>query len=329
MLSYSVEPSTTRAKLDYWNRAMREVFRSTWNVRPDRPTDFHMQMKAVPFGNMVLSHATLSQTRLSNNPQTTGTDTGHPYSIYTVNRRQFVSTGGSSFVLEPGDFTLVDSAMASTMNTDEPYTTIGLTVPADFLRRHVPNPEKAVGMRFSGNAGLTKTVSYMLLTMWELAESGALSDIGSKVAGNLLEIFSACCYMSIKDGAVKSSGADIRRRQVKQLIDNELRNPGLTIGDLARELGVSSRYMQMLFATENCTVSRYIRQQRLEGCRQQLADPAWREHSITEIAFSWGFNNSTHFARAFREQFGISAREFRKRALHDGHALDFSRDLDD
>lgn len=329
MLSYSIEPSTTRAKLDYWNRAMREVFRSTWSVQPGRPTDFHMMMKAVPFGNMVLSQATLSQTQLSNCPEPAAEDAEHPYSLYTVNRRQHVIIGGNNFVLEPGDFTLVDSAMASMMNTSEPYTTIGLTVPAGFLRRHVPAPEKAVGLRFSGSTGLTKTISYMLLAMWELAESGALTEIGSKVAGNLLEIFSACCYMSCHEPGVESSNTDARRRQIKQLIDNELRNPGLTIGDLARELGVSSRYMQMLFAKEDCTVSRYIRRQRLEGCRQQLSDPAWRNHSITEIAFSWGFNNSTHFARAFKDQFGISARDFRKRALHDIHGLDFSDDLDD
>ena len=81
---------------------------------------------------------------------------------------------------------------------------------------------------------------------------------------------------------------------------------------------------QALFAEEDDTVSSYIRRERLEGCRRQLADPQWQEHSITEIAFSWGFNNAAHFARAFRGQFGMSARDFRKRALAGQRALENS-----
>ncbi|MEE8428524.1 MAG: helix-turn-helix domain-containing protein, partial [Gammaproteobacteria bacterium] len=53
----------------------------------------------------------------------------------------------------------------------------------------------------------------------------------------------------------------------------------------------------------------------LEGCKRQLADSTWLNHSITEIAFNWGFNSSAHFSRVFKEQYGINAREYRKQAL--------------
>ena len=35
---------------------------------------------------------------------------------------------------------------------------------------------------------------------------------------------------------------------------------------------------------------------------------------ITEIAFRWGFNDSAHFSKAFRAEFGQSPRAYR--ALH-------------
>lgn len=322
MLSYTVEPRRMAARVDYWNQAMREVFRSTWNVNPVRPADFHMSMKAVPIGGMVLSQASLSQATISNRPEQADHGAEHPYYIYIVNRRQHVTTAGREFDLLPGDFTLADSAQHSAMVTEQPYTTIALTVPASLLRRHLPAPEEAVGIRFSGRDGLARTISIMLVSMWKLAERDGLREVGVKLATNLLEIFSTCCHLQGCCRPLPAPGSSARRGRIKSLIGDALRDPELTVENLARELGVSPRYLQILFAEENDTVSSYIRRQRLEGCRRQLADPIWRERSITEIAFSWGFNNAAHFARVFRAEFGMSARDFRKRVLAGQQALE-------
>lgn len=37
--------------------------------------------------------------------------------------------------------------------------------------------------------------------------------------------------------------------------------------------------------------------------------------TITDIAFSWGFNNGAHFSRVFREHTGLSPSDFRAAAL--------------
>jgi AraC family transcriptional activator of tynA and feaB len=48
-------------------------------------------------------------------------------------------------------------------------------------------------------------------------------------------------------------------------------------------------------------------------CPRQLADQRWRGHSISDIAFGWGFNSAPHFSRSFRERYGASPREYRLR----------------
>jgi len=211
--------------------------------------------------------------------------------------------------------TVADSAMAATMITDEPYTTIGLTVPASVLRHYLPEPEKAVGVRFSGKAGLSKVVSYMLLTMWEYAEADNFDEIGTELAHNLLGILSTCCRVNGGEPEEESSDTKAKRERIKRIIDQNLHKPDLCVGELARQLGFSVRYVQRLFSQEEYTVSEYVRRQRLAGCKKQLADPAWMNHSITEIAFNWGFNSSAHFARVFKAQYGINAREFRSQAF--------------
>lgn len=315
MLTYNIDAGASKAKKGYLHSAMQEAFGHNWDVNPVQPSNFQMVIKSVSLGDMSLSKATLSQAHVTNTSNLSRETPDHAYNIYIMNRRQKVVTNNKSVILDPGDVMVTDSATATTISTNEPYTTIGLTVPSNILRRYIPEPEKAVGLRFSGKTGFSKVVSYMLLTMWEYAESDGLTDVGTDLANNLLGILSSCCYMNCILFNEQNADLIAKRDKIKQVIDHNLHNPDLCVGELAKQFGFSIRYIQRLFSEEDYTVSKYIRRQRLEGCKKQLADPAWLNHSITEIAFNWGFNSSAHFARVFKEQYGINAREYRKQAL--------------
>lgn len=69
-----------------------------------------------------------------------------------------------------------------------------------------------------------------------------------------------------------------------------------------RRDGCGKGNLHKLFRDEAETLGEYIWQARLA-------------RSITEIAFSWGFNISPHFSRVFKERYGLSPRGFRMRAL--------------
>jgi AraC-like DNA-binding protein len=99
-----------------------------------------------------------------------------------------------------------------------------------------------------------------------------------------------------------------------QTIETLLPDPDLSLRRVADEEGVSPRYVQKLFASADETFSHYLRTRRLERCRTDLASPQHARLSISEICFRWGFNGSAHFSRAFRDQYGVSPREFRQGA---------------
>lgn len=313
MLTYTIGAGTTAQRSDV-HHAMQEVFGHNWDVNPVRPADFRMVIKSVPFGQMNLSQTTLSQAQVTNKAQPSNNTPDRPYNIYISNRRQKLVTKDKAIILEPGDVTVADSATEVTMTTQEPYTTIGLTVPASLLHKHITEPEKAVGVRFSGKMGFSKIVSCMLLTMWEYADSENFNDIGTELADNLLGMLSVCCNMNCLNPEEWDAGIMAKRDKIKKMINQNLHNPELCVSELAKQFGFSIRYIQRLFSEEDYTISEYIKRQRLEGCKRQLVDPAWLNHSITEIAFNWGFNSSAHFARVFKEQYGINARECRKQA---------------
>jgi AraC-like DNA-binding protein len=74
---------------------------------------------------------------------------------------------------------------------------------------------------------------------------------------------------------------------------------------------VSTRYLHRLFADEGSTVSGWIRQRRLEGCRRDLADPSRCDETVTSIGSRWGLTSSAHLSRLFREAYGVSPTEYR------------------
>jgi AraC-like DNA-binding protein len=315
MHSYTTERHRAGAKLGYSNEVLREVFRSPWELQPAVPLEqFLLTIRSARFGDLALTHSSLSQVRIKNEEAGGPRRGEYPYSIYMVDRRQGIAMEHTQAVLQPGDFTLVDSARPAAMLTEQAYNTVALIVPRDILREYVPAPDLAVGQRFSGSLGLSRTASIMLGSLWSLAESGQIAEVGTKLARSFLELFAVCCHVECGGLPTESSPIQARRAQVKRFIEDHLRDPELAVEAIAEHFGVSTRSLQMLFAAERETVSGYIRRKRLAGCHTQLVDPLWRHRGITEIAFAWGFNDATHFARAFREQFGMSAREFRLRS---------------
>jgi AraC-like DNA-binding protein len=58
----------------------------------------------------------------------------------------------------------------------------------------------------------------------------------------------------------------------------------------------------------------------LARCRRDLADLGLRRHSITSIAYRWGYAEASSFSRAFRAAYGISPRRYRQACYDDADA---------
>lgn len=96
-------------------------------------------------------------------------------------------------------------------------------------------------------------------------------------------------------------------------IAERLADPGLAAPAIAHALKMSVRHLNRLFATRQTTVSEWIWSQRLARAHDDLG--RGRCQSIAEVAFRWGFVNQGHFARRFKERYGITPTEHRRRPL--------------
>jgi AraC-like DNA-binding protein len=223
---------------------------------------------------------------------------------------------GQEAHLAEGDFTLCDSAAPHSFSVDDCSTVIMLRVDGATLKEHLPTPERFCGLRLRHEVGLTAPMSAMVEKLDARLEGGFSSVYDASVARHLLEMMAMSYAIGFDELPGLSAVIKGRQAEVVRHIEDRLRDPRLSPASVAEGLRISPRYLRTVFAGTGEKVSAYIIRRRLEECAKQIRNPAWAGHTLTEIAFAWGFNSAAHFTRTFHEQFGMAPREYRRVAQH-------------
>jgi AraC family transcriptional activator of tynA and feaB len=92
---------------------------------------------------------------------------------------------------------------------------------------------------------------------------------------------------------------------------NNLHYPKLSPHFVAEHLGISVRTLHLRFENLGQTFGSWLLENRLYACGNALRDPFQLTQSISKIAYSHGFNDLSHFNKAFRARFGVSPGEWR------------------
>ncbi|MEO3816736.1 helix-turn-helix transcriptional regulator [Plantactinospora sp. B24E8] len=100
--------------------------------------------------------------------------------------------------------------------------------------------------------------------------------------------------------------------RIRSFVQHHLGDPRLTPGSIAAAHHISTSYLHRLFQEDDdLTVSAWIRQQRLERPRRDLADPVFGTEPVSRIAARWGFTHAATFSRALRDAYGLPPRDYR------------------
>jgi AraC-like DNA-binding protein len=94
---------------------------------------------------------------------------------------------------------------------------------------------------------------------------------------------------------------------IQRAVDLLEAEPGLpwTVGDLARQAGLSTRALQYGFATRTgLSPMAYLRQVRLQRADADLRAADAADRGVAGIASRWGFTNFGRFAAAYRARYG-------------------------
>jgi AraC-like DNA-binding protein len=219
---------------------------------------------------------------------------------------------GLSSALRVGDFVITTGTHPYNWEFRDDFSTFSIRFPQSFvdlpeaaLRPVLGRPVPALsrfGSRLSPFVAAVTTEDSLL---W--------GPLGARVARNLIDLFATALCEAVSESPLPRSVLSFMK--ITEHIGRRLGEPGLDTAAIARAHHLSARHLQAVFAEQGTTVTGWIRERRLAGCRRDLAEPALRELLIGDIAARWGYRDQAYFSRLFRRSFGETPSEWRARAM--------------
>ena len=175
-----------------------------------------------------------------------------------------------------------------------------MKVPSKLLKQHISHPENHTASVFDGNTGIGKLLSQNMVLLGQELLNGHLNPQQATYYNDfLLQLFAQVVKQD--ERVLLSDDTSVRQAQllkIQNFIACNLSHSELNPQYVATACGISVRYLHSLFQGLDNTFTRYVQQQRLQAAYQCLQ--AQPERSVSDIVYSCGFNDQSHFTRLFK-----------------------------
>ncbi|MGC2774803.1 MAG: acetamidase/formamidase family protein [Bradyrhizobium sp.] len=237
-----------------------------------------------------------------------------PIALLAIEDGAVLRSGDSHRIVPAGHLMLLPRTGDWSIAFQRDLRAIVLAVTTEALHGRISGKLKFAKPQVVAPSGLADVVCRTIEATARALET--LSDAEwSTVAQSLVDLLLTLAHQQAapaSDSGSSATQAAILHR-ICQTIERRLEDAELTPASVAQTEGISERYLQKLFESAGDNFSHYVRERRLQRAWTDLSNPAETNHSISEIAYRYGFADSAHFSRSFRTRFGLSPREFRQR----------------
>jgi len=107
------------------------------------------------------------------------------------------------------------------------------------------------------------------------------------------------------------AGREASALEIVRRIGTGFTRPSFGPAEVARAMGLSSRYVNELMQETGVSFAERVMELRLQKARGLLAAPPRTAMRVSDIAYACGFNEVSYFNRCFRRRFGASPTQMR------------------
>lgn len=236
-----------------------------------------------------------------------GNGDGHVMVGLQLRGLSFIEQGEAKLRLTPGQIALVDSGKPFNLHFPDLIERRLVLVPRSLLGPSLDvSSRNATPHIIKCDNGAAQVARDALLRLTDMS-----CDWSDQDCSLMMQALVHLLRISLDDRAISApvsrlTLADIRTEMQARLSDERL-NPAT----IARSFGISVRSLYRLFAQKRLSFSQLLLELRLDHARTRIENDA--AQSLTAIALESGLNDSAHFSRAYRAQFGEAPSQTRAR----------------
>ncbi|MFH0474743.1 transcriptional regulator FeaR [Kluyvera ascorbata] len=269
--------------------------------------DFHGEIDTSYAGSLKLSTVTTRNVNLFRTRQEirSGNDTWF-YTVFQLAGQADIEQDDRQVKLQTGDMTLIDASRPCSIFWQQTSRQVSLLLPRQLLENQLRGSGISVATR------LDKSLPMVQLSQRLLHESMSSPQLSASESEAALDAMVCLLRPMLHQREVAPSRREKQFQKIMTLIDDAIQEEHLRPEWLADETGMSVRSLYRLFADKGLVVAQYIKNRRLDLCAQAL-QRAPDDEKLAGIGYRWGFSDHSHFSTAFKQRFGISPGEYRKR----------------
>jgi AraC family transcriptional regulator, positive regulator of tynA and feaB len=304
---WSTEQTQPGNALSYWKDVICENLLDL-QIDSARRADFHGQIAKCSLGPLTANFIAVSQQRVWRSRHGGRRARDAMFHLIHVRRGvQFVEHCGRNLKLEPGDCLLVDCLSGFSFDFPEGVEALVLEIRKDWIQGWLPAPEDAAGHIIGRKSGWGATLSSALGNL-----TPALSDISVPRTAIAEQIAVLLALSTPAAAPALTTHKRTLLKRISETIRERCHEQDLDPGAVAAALGLSRRYIHVLFAAAGTTFSHELYSCRLQRAQRLLRDRRYDGLGIAEIAWNCGFSEPSHFTRRFRKCFGVAPTAYRQ-----------------
>ncbi|MEM9633587.1 MAG: helix-turn-helix domain-containing protein [Pseudomonadota bacterium] len=307
---FTVADAAPGERFSLWRESISAVFEVEAEKAVRKAPEFDASLAAFLHGAQMLATTRAARQNWQRTERLIGHDGMDHYMIQLYEGGDMLySHRGADKTVRAGDLIIFDNAQPMASRTTD-IITLTLIVPRADLAPLLKAPDDQHLRRIGMDEPLAVLLRNHLLTLRDLSPRMRRCEAVS-LNPSSLALVAACLNAGETEEQTRGGVQVARAIAVRRFISANLLNPQLDPNFVMRSLGISRSRLYALFENDG-GVAAYIRDQKLRLIKLRLADPSYDRFSIQQLVFGAGFANSASFSRMFRQQFGMSASEFRQ-----------------
>jgi AraC-like DNA-binding protein len=223
--------------------------------------------------------------------------------------REYMRLGGQEAILKAGDIFIWDNTQNMQFTVVERLSKVSVALPLNRLKDWLPQTWRNLPRWIkSGEPGADLLAGYVRSLVKIDHEHNPLRYDA------LVDAAIAMIVASQNGPTEQTDQKSGQLETIKAKIKQRIQDPDLTLDSIASSNKISLRYLHWLFEGSGMTAWQFICEERLAGCKRDLANPSCNNANIFEIGLRWGFGNAAHFSRKFKSVTQMSPSDFRAMA---------------